>query len=230
MDNLILDVRNKLNNLSSLKFKNFSMGIVKNKHPMIGVSIPALRSLAKEIAKTDAVEFLNNNPMEFYEEVLLYGFVVGYSKFDVAKKLNYLSKFIPFISDWSECDSVVSTLKFINNSKADVYNFLSDYFLKESEFEKRFAIVCYLNYFITDDYVGDVLEKLVNVKSDKYYVNMSVAWALSVCFVKYFNQTLNVFKNCNLDDFTFNKTISKCAESFRITPKQKQLLKTLKRK
>ena len=123
MNNLIDGVRNKLNILASEKLKDFSSVIVKNKHPMIGVPIPALRSIAKEIAKTDAVEFLNNNPMEFYEEVLLQGFVIGYSKLEFKTKLDYLLKLVPHISDWSECDSVVSTLKFINANLDETFNF-----------------------------------------------------------------------------------------------------------
>ena len=230
MNNLIDGVRNKLNILASKKLKDFSSVIVKNKHTMLGVSIPNLRSVAKEIVNTNVINFLNNNPMEFYEEVLLQGFVIGYSKLEFKTKLDYLLKFIPHISDWSECDSVVSTLKFVKANLDETFNFLEPYFNSESEFEKRFAIVCYLNYFLTDNYIDVILEKLVNVKSNKYYVNMAVAWALSVCFVKYYKKTLNKFKICKLNDFTFNKTISKCVESFRLSTKQKQELKLLKRK
>lgn len=230
MNNLIKNVRTQLNDLASEKLKTFASAIVKNKHPMIGVSIPNLRRLAKTISKTNAEEFLKSNPMQFYEEVLLQGFVIGYSKLNVELKFECLKKFIPVISDWSECDSVVATLKFFAKNKTDVYKFLETYFSSESEFEKRFSIICYLTYFLTDDFIDVILEKLVNVKSDFYYVNMAVAWALSVCFVKYYNKTFAVFKNCELNDFTFNKTIQKCVESFRITEKQKAELKLLKRK
>ena len=59
---------------------------------------------------------------------------------------------------------------------------------------------------------------------------MAVAWALSVCFVKYYNKTLSQFKTCKLDKFIFNKTIQKCVESFRLSNVQKQELKELKQK
>lgn len=230
MEKLIINVRNQLNTLASVKLKNFSSVIAKNKHQMLGVAIPDLRKLAKQLALSNTEEFLNLNPMQFYEEVMLQGFVIGYSKLNFNVKLEYLKKFIPTISDWSECDCVAATLKFISKNQKESYNFLEPYFSSSSEFEKRFAIVCYMNYFLTDNYIDAVLEKIVNVNSNHYYVNMAVAWALSVCFVKYFNKTYAVFKNCKLNSFTFNKTIQKCQESFRITPEQKEKLKMLKRK
>lgn len=230
MNKLIVSVREKLNSLSDLKFKQFSSTIVKNKHHMVGVKIPVVRTIAKEIAKTNAVEFLNNNPLEFYEEVLLQGMVIGYSKIPDDVKFEYLKLFIPKILDWSECDSVVSTLKFFKNNLNKTYNFLLNYFNSENEFEKRFAIVSFMTYFLTDDYYLKILKQLLSVKSDYYYVNMAVAWALSVCFVKYYNQTMQLFKNSNLSDFVYNKTIQKCCESFRITAEQKIELKNLNRK
>lgn len=230
MNKLIIDIREKLNNLSDLKFKQFSSVIVKNKHDMLGVKIPMVRTIAKEIAKTNAIEFLNNNPMQFYEEVLLQGFVIGYSKILNDEKFNYLKLFIPKVSDWSECDSVVSTLKFFQNDLNKTFKFLLSYFNSENEFEKRFAIVSLMTYFLNGDYFLKVLKMLLSTKSNYYYVDMAVAWAISVCFVKYYNQTMQLFKNSNLSDFVYNKTIQKCCESFRLTNNQKEELKSLKRK
>ena len=230
MNKLIIDIREKLNNLSNLKFKQFSSVIVKNKHDMLGVKIPMVRTIAKEIAKTNAIEFLNNNPMQFYEEVLLQGFVIGYSKISNDEKFNYLKLFIPKVSDWSECDSVVSTLKFFQNDLNKTFKFLLSYFNSENEFEKRFAIVSLMTYFLNGDYFLKVLKMLLSTKSNYYYVDMAVAWAISVCFVKNYNQTLMLFKNCKLSNFVFNKTIQKCLESFRLANNQKEELKSLKRK
>lgn len=222
-------IREQLNSLKSEKLKNFSLVITKCEHEMIGVSVPNLRKLAKQIANNSAIGFLNNNPMEYYEEVLLQGFVIGYCKLSNKVKFDFLEKFIPVIKDWSECDCVVATLKFLKDDLNFSFEFLKKYFNSELEFEKRFAIVSYMNYFLTDDYFKTILNLLVNVKSKYYYVNMAVAWALSVCFVKSFDLTYKVFKSCNLEKFTYNKTIQKCKESYRLSVKQKQLLNSLKK-
>lgn len=226
----MINVLEELNNLKSEKHKNFSENITKNCHPMIGVPIPKLRELAKQITKLDFLEFLNSNPMKYYEEVVLQGLVIGYAKFEPELKFKYLKNFISQIKDWSQCDTVVSSLKFFNKNLKQTYQFLEPYFNSEKEFEKRFAIISYMDYFFNDEFFEIVLERLTNVNSVHYYVNMAVAWAISVAFVKNFDLTLKYFKNSNINNFTFNKTIQKCVESFRITPEQKQILKTLKNK
>ena len=87
-----------------------------------------------------------------------------------------------------------------------------------------------MTYFLNGDYFLKVLKMLLSTKSNYYYVDMAVAWAISVCFVKNYNQTLMLFKNCKLSNFVFNKTIQKCMESFRLANNQKEELKSLKRK
>ena len=56
---------------------------------------------------------------------------------------------------------------------------------------------------------------------------MAVAWALSVCAIKFYDKTLEYLKNSNIDKFTFNKAIQKSIESYRITDEQKQTLKNM---
>lgn len=225
MDN----IRDYLLKLQNNSLKDFSSIITKSKHQIIGVSIPTLRKVAKQIVSENPVDFLNNNPMQYYEEVMLQGFVIGYSKLSSETKFEYLKTFIPQIADWSECDCVVSTLKFFKNNLSDSFEFLTKYFNSGKEFEKRFAIVSYMDYFLVEDYFDVVLNLLLDVKSEFYYVNMAVAWALSVCFVKDFDKTLCKFKESSLDKFTFNKTIQKCKESFRLSNEQKQLLTSIKK-
>ena len=226
---IINSIRVQLNNLKTEKLKNFSSVITKCEHEMLGVSVPNLRKLAKQISKQNPNEFLKNNPMEFYEEILLQGFVIGYAKISNSTKFELLKNFIPHIKDWSQCDCVIPTLSFFKTDLNYTYSFLEKYFNSEAEFEKRFAIVSFMDYFLVGEFFEKVLKMLINVKSSFYYVNMAVAWALSVCFVKNFDLTYKHFKNCDLDKFTYNKTIQKCKESFRITNEQKAVLNGLKK-
>ena len=137
----ILEVRNKLDKLKTEKQKSFSEKIIKNKHEMLGVSIPNLKKLAKEICKEDALMFLQNNPMQYYEEVMLQGFVIGFSKIEIEKKFDFVKNYIKNIKDWSQCDSVVCTLKFFNYDLNKTYIFLLNYFKSNKEFEKSVRFV-----------------------------------------------------------------------------------------
>ena len=59
---------------------------------------------------------------------------------------------------------------------------------------------------------------------------MAVAWALSVCYVKYPGKTLPYLRNNSLDDFTYNKALQKIIESNRIDNDTKALIRSMKRR
>jgi len=58
---------------------------------------------------------------------------------------------------------------------------------------------------------------------------MAVAWVISICLIKYYDQTCTYLENANLDDFTYNKDIQKAIESYRISDEQKAFLRKMKR-
>ena len=67
------DLRDKLFELSDDKFKTFHSRLCPNTDNIIGVRLPLLRQLAKEIAKGDWRNFLSNSKEEYYEEILING-------------------------------------------------------------------------------------------------------------------------------------------------------------
>ena len=223
------DLRDKLFELSDDKFKTFHSRLCPNTDNIIGVRLPLLRQLAKEIAKGDWRNFLSNSKEEYYEEILINGLVIAYAKCDVEERLNYIESFVPKIDNWAICDSFCNTLKFVNKNKEIMWEFIQPYLKSYNEFEIRFAVVIILNYYITEDYINLVLKTLDNIKHDGYYVKMAVAWAISMCFVKFEEKTMAYLKDNSLDDFTYNKSLQKICESLRIDKNTKELIKSMKR-
>ena len=223
------DLRDKLFELSDDKFKTFHSRLCPNTDNMIGVRLPLLRQLAKEIAKGDWRNFLSNSKEEYYEEILINGLVIAYAKCDVEERLNYIESFVPKIDNWAICDSFCNTLKFVNKNKEIMWEFIQPYLKSYNEFEIRFAVVIILNYYITEDYIDLVLKTLDNIKHDGYYVKMAIAWAISMCFVKFEEKTMAYLKDNSLDDFTYNKSLQKICESLRIDKNTKELIKSMKR-
>ena len=223
------DLRDKLFELSDDKFKTFHSRLCPNTDNMIGVRLPLLRQLAKEIAKGDWRNFLSNSKEEYYEEILINGLVIAYAKCDVEERLNYIESFVPKIDNWAICDSFCNTLKFVNKNKEIMWEFIQPYLKSYNEFEIRFAVVIILNYYITEDYIDLVLKTLDNIKHDGYYVKMAVAWAISMCFVKFEEKTMAYLKDNSLDDFTYNKSLQKICESLRVDKNTKELIKSMKR-
>lgn len=223
------DLRDKLFELSDDKFKTFHSRLCPNTDNIIGVRLPLLRQLAKEIAKGDWRNFLSNSKEEYYEEILINGLVIAYAKCDVEERLNYIESFVPKIDNWAICDSFCNTLKFVNKNKEIMWEFIQPYLKSYNEFEIRFAVVIILNYYITEDYIDLVLKTLDNIKHDGNYVKMAIAWAISMCFVKFEEKTMAYLKDNSLDDFTYNKSLQKICESLRVDKNTKELIKSMKR-
>ena len=216
--------------LQDKKYKEFHSSLCPNVDNIIGVRIPELRKLAKQIAKENPKEFIENPvKKQYYEEIMLEGFVIGYMKATLEEKLHYLDNFIPEIDNWAVCDCTASTLKFIDKYKKEAWEYLQKYINSKKEFEKRFAIIILMDYYLTDEYIDKVLEIYNKIDSDQYYVQMGIAWAISVWFVKYREKTRKILDNNNLSTFTHNKSIQKIIESTRVDKETKEELKKLKK-
>lgn len=223
-------IRNKLIGLSDEKYRQFTSLLIPGEDNILGVRLPVLRGLAKEIAKGDWQSYLKTADSFYLEEVMLQGMVIGYAKGDIEEILKYASCFIPKIRNWSICDSFCSTLKITRKNMGSVWNFLQPYIASEKEYYARFGVVMILDYFINPDYISRIFLLFDAVKSGGYYVKMAVAWAVSACFVKLPNETMPYLKNNSLDDFTYNKSLQKITESFNVDVKTKELIRSMKRK
>lgn len=226
----MINLRERLNKLANEEYKKFQSSLCPNINDILGVRLPFLRELAKEIAKENPLDFLENYKCNFYEEKMIYGFVIGYMKSNFETIVKYLDKFVPMIDNWAVCDSTCTTFKFTNKYKKEIWEYLQKYLNSTEEFELRFLCIMLMDYFVTDEYVEKVLSIYDNIKSDKYYVQMAIAWGISVIFVKYTDIAMNFLKNNKLDDFTYNKALQKIIESYRVNAIIKDKIRKMKRK
>ncbi|MFW5647387.1 MAG: DNA alkylation repair protein, partial [Acetivibrio ethanolgignens] len=105
------------------------------------------------------------------------------------------------------------------------------YLESDREYFIRFGVVMLLDYYVDGEYLEKLYAVFDSIHHEGYYVKMAVAWALSVCYVKFPKETRRYLENNKaLDDFTYNKAIQKTCESYRVEPEEKERLKTMKRK
>ncbi len=230
-----LGIRNRLLNLQDKEYQKFNKKLCPDTNrEMLGIKMPAIRSLAKEVALSDSnwIEYVKDESLEYFEEILIQGLIIGYSKLLLEDKLALLKYVIPRLDSWAMTDTIVPTLKVKNNSLKIYWDYIQEYINSDKEFEVRFAVVSMLDYFINDEYVDEVIKILSKVNHEGYYVKMAVAWTLAEVGIKYNNKLLSfIISNDNkLDKFTHNKTLQKMIESYRVTDEQKELLRELKRK
>lgn len=218
--------------LADNDYKKFNSKLCPDtKKQMLGIRIPNLRKLAKNIIKDNIPwnEFVRNENPQYFEEVILQGLIICYSKMDFDEKLEYLNDYVLKIDSWAINDTVVPTLKVKKCDLEKYWEYILPYTKSSLEFEVRFAVVSMLDYFIIDDYVDKVLIQLNKISHDGYYVKMAVAWALAEIGIKYHEKAINFLKeNSSLDKFTYNKALQKMIESYRISDKQKENIKKMK--
>lgn len=223
-------IKEELKSLQDKKYKEFHSKLCPGTNNIIGIRIPVLRKYAKTLLKENDFKLLINNiDDEYYEEIMLQGMLIGLAKSDFNEIKPYIENFIPKIDNWAICDTFCAGLKIAKKYKKEMWNLINKYIAVNKEFYIRFAVVMILDYYIEEEYIEADLEIFNNIKSDKYYVQMAVAWAISICFIKYYDKTIEYMKTANLDKFTYNKAIQKAIESYRITKEQKEILKKMKR-
>lgn len=227
------EIKNNLIELSEQSHKKFNMKLTPNVNNILGIRSNKLKKYAEELVK-DKDEFeiealINNIENDYAEEKILKGILISLNKGqDILKKLSDIEKLVPQIDSWLVCDSIVSSFKFTKTNKEIVYDFIQKYLKSDKEYEIRFALVMILSYYIEDNYMKNNFKIFRNVRSDKYYVQMALAWAISKSFVKFYNDTLEFIKAANLNKFVKNKAIQKARESLCIDNEKKEYLKTLK--
>lgn len=219
--------RNKLENLAEKSYKEFSASLLPKDTNLLGVRLPILRKLAKEISKLDWNSYLDVNT-NIFEEKLIQAFIIGLVvKND--ENIKFIENFIPKIDNWSICDSFCCSLKFTKTNKKLVWDFIQKYLNSKKEYEVRFGLVMLLNYYIEEKYLQQIFHILDKFINKNYYAQMAAAWLLSMCYIKFPNETTVYLQKSKLDDYTYNKSIQKITESNKIDKETKTYVKTLKR-
>ena len=156
--------------------------------------------------------------------------IIGIANIPVEERFIWIQEFIPKIDNWAICDTFCAGLKFTKKYPKEVWDFLQVYLKSQKEFEVRFGIVMLLDYFIKEEYIDEVLQKLDKISQDKYYVKMAVAWAISIAYIKFPERTKQyLWEECHLSKEVYHKAIQKIVESTRITKEEKQEIKSWKK-
>ena len=179
-------IREQLKQMADEDYKKFSKKIVPGVDNMFGIRLPKLRETAKKIAKVDAdgylqqlEEVLASGGEVYYEEIMLYGLVIGYARWDDEKRTVWLERFMKYIDNWAVCDSCCMTYKWMKKNPEYWWAYLIRQIKKNQEYTIRFAFVCMLAHFVDEDHVEEILSWCERIRHEGYYVKMAAAWAVS---------------------------------------------------
>lgn len=192
----------------------------------IGIRVPVLRKFVKEYKKEEeAREFLTQLPHTYYEEYMVHAFLIAEIK-DYDTCIKAVEAFLPYINNWAVCDGL--SPKVFKDHKPELLEKIKQWIPSDHSYTCRFGMGMLMRWFLDEDFRPEYLEMPAAVRSEEYYVNMMTAWFFATALAKQWDAAISYLEKQVLDPWTHNKTIQKARESFRITPEQKEYLKTLK--
>ena len=224
-----MTLREQLLEMAEPGYRDFHASLLPGVGNIIGIRLPLLRGIAREIARGDWRAFLASDDILYYEERMLRGLVIGYAKCSPEEKLRHVARFVPQIDNWAVCDCFCWKLKAAE--REPMWRFIQPYFRSEAEYGQRFAVVMALSNFVDAEHLEALLKHFETFRHEGYYARMGVAWAVSLCFIRFPERTMRwLAAECPLDDWTYNKSLQKIVESYRVTDTDKTAVRALKRR
>lgn len=221
-----MNIRERLLALGEPAYRDFSASLLPGVEHIIGVRLPALRRLAREIVRGDWRAYLRSAEEYYFEERMLQGMVIGYAPCPVDEFLSLTAAHLPKIDNWSLCDSFCRRLR--PAEREPVWRFIEPLFLADGEYEVRFAAVTGLNNFTDGEHLDALLRHLGSVRHEGYYARMAVAWAVSVCYAADPERTgAWLAGESGLPAWSFRMSLRKILESRRTTPEQRAEIRRL---
>lgn len=225
---IIEDIRKFLLSNQDTDYQSLQIRTIPSVEPerIIGVRTPVLRSYAKELSKREDVgEFLQALPHELFEEDQLHAFILsGMKDYDVC--MNSLESFLPYVNNWATCDQM--SPKVFKKHKADLLKHIKVWLKSHETYTIRFGVGMLMEHFLDEDFDLKYPKMVSKLRSDEYYVNMMIAWYFATALAKQYDAVIPYIEQNRLAVWTHNKAIQKSIESYRITPEQKDYLRSLK--
>ena len=176
-----------------------------------------------------------------YEETVIWGYLINLEKCSLEERLAMLTHYVPVLDNWAVCDSYCTHAKWMARAdKAVLWAFLERWFDSEREFEVRFAVVVAMCYFLNEEWLDWVFQRLNGLNfgrikseyktvkgkpevaqqgtvqgAEPYYVRMGVAWLLATALAKFPDETRAFVRSSKLPNDVVKLYIRKARESFR---------------
>ena len=231
------------------------------KRRVLGLHSPEIKQVAKQLSLEGGVVVMPDGKRQIcangaevirafeavpsenlcYEETVIWSYLINLEKCSLDERLAMLGRYVPVLDNWAVCDSYCAHAKWMARAdKSALWAFLERWFDSEREFEVRFAVVVAMCYFLNEEWLDKVFERINRldfgcIKSkyntvkgkpkvaqqgtvqgaEPYYVRMGVAWLLATSLAKFPDATRAFVRSSNLPEDVIKLYIRKARESFR---------------
>lgn len=217
-----IEFQNYLKIRQNEKKQDFSRKIANTNFPVLGIMTPELKKIAKKICKGNFISFLDLNLTEYYENLLINGFLIANIK-DFNEFKTRLYDYGKIVDSWACCDLLKFDIK--EKDRNNFFNLSLEYIKDNHIFIRRIGVILWFGLLKFDDCFEKISKNIGTLKNEnEYYVNMALSWFIAECFIKRRNETIKLFNSNVLNTFVTNKSIQKIRESFRASDSDKQML------
>ena len=222
------EIQQRLFALQDAGYRDFHAALMPtvDKALVIGVRMPALRALAKELKGTElAADFMAALPHKYYEENNLHAALIGHIR-DFDACMAAVERFLPYVDNWATCDMM--NPRALAKDKAALLERIQLWLQSSHTYTVRFGMEMLMNHFLEEDFREEYPALVASVRSEEYYVRMMQAWYFATALAKQYEAAVTYLEQRRLGAWVHNKTIQKARESFRVSQEQKEYLKSLK--
>ena len=231
METMVTKIQKRLFELKDSEYKKFQekLNPATDKDTIIGIRVPKLRALAKELnvsrEEYDVQGFLESVPHKYMEENFIHSFLIELIK-DYDECIVQFEKFLPYIDNWAVCDTCHP--KVFKKHTDDILRRAKVWSKSSETYTLRYGIDTFMTYFLDDEYDSKYLDVVAKIRSEEYYVNMMQAWYFATALAKQWDDAVKIIEGKKLSVWVHNKTIQKARESFRVSDEHKEYLAGLK--
>lgn len=220
-----LDLDKELHKHIDISYRNFQSKLIKDSN-ILGVRLPIIKKIANLVPNKEINNYIYNYQFQPYlESKILFSLFIGKADITYKMRCQFLKKLIKHTDNWEICDSAAAHQKWIRKNKNAFLKEIDYYLQENSIWSQRFAYVCLLKYYISDEYLEQIYEFCSKRYLQSYYVQMAIAWLLCEMLVKYPKRTEYFLTQNKIDSFTYKKVLQKAIESKKITSDKKRFTK-----
>ncbi len=207
----INDYQEKLNQFIDPKYQKFSSSLSGSLLPLLGIKIPLLRSLIKEVKDDKSFDPQKLKLNQYLEYNLSYLAISLERLNDIKSQMEFLSINLVYAKGWQVTDTLVSYVRKL--SFKEYFPYFKNLIQSKDTFTRRFAIVL-MRRFASDK---DISKAFTYLKDDKeYYVEMAWAWLIADVMVYQPSQALLILKRKQLSSTIKKKATQKIRDSYRV--------------
>ncbi len=223
----MVTVERRLRELADPKYRSFHAKLIPTvaEDSVLGVRIPDIRRLAKELDSGERSEFLSELPHRFYDENVLHSAILCNIR-DFSEALVETERFLPFIDNWAVCDTL--SPKCFSKHKDELLTHIRRWMKSGRTYTVRFGTGMLMRHFLDADFKPEYLSWAAETESEEYYVNMMTAWFFATALAKQYGCAVRYIEERSLPETVRKMAIQKALESFRVSDEHKEHLRALR--